>query len=120
MIISTLRILFIVTPMVLFVWFMVYNDSFMATFYRIQEIQGKEGLVVINQPGETTVGENFGDWLDEKFGQNADTEWKMFFTRAGRDVDTLIRYIEDFWVWIIIASVVIAGGIILYIYRNYK
>lgn len=120
MIISALRIFFIVIPMILFVWSMVYNDSFMATFQKMHEIQGKDGLLVINQPGKTTVGENFGDWLEEKFGKNADTEWQVFFTRVGRDIDTLIRYIEDFWLWIIIASFLIAGGIILYIYRDYK
>ncbi|MFZ5806841.1 MAG: hypothetical protein ACOY3I_06520 [Verrucomicrobiota bacterium] len=118
--VGLIRTLFIILPLGFFVWYMVYHDSLVATYHKVNEMQGRHGALIINQPGERTVGQHFSGFLESQFGEKANTEWRMFFARSGRDLDTVIRCIEDYWIWMSIAICIISGATILYVFRNYK
>lgn len=111
---------FFLLPVMLFIWYMVYHDSFISTLEKLNSLQGRNGALVINEPGKPTLGNNFSEWLDSTFGEHADTDWRRFFTRSGRDLDFVVRKIEDYWVWMIIAIFFLSGAAILYAFRNYK
>lgn len=117
--IGAIRALFIIIPLGLFVWYMVYHDSFVHTFEKINSMQGRNGALIINQPGKTTWGQHFSNFLDRQFGEKANTEWRTFFMRSGRDLDTVIRCIEDYWFWMFCAIFLISGATILWVFRKY-
>lgn len=117
--IGAIRAAFIILPLGLFVWYMVYTESFFAAIESINNMQGRNGALVINKPDKISYGQRFAGFLENTFGEHANSEWRMFFSRSGRDLDTVIRCIEDYWFWMTCAILLISGGVMLWIFRKY-
>lgn len=115
-----LRVTFFVLPVIFFIWYIIYHDSFVATMQKINSLQGRNGVLIINEPGKSTCGSVFASWLEDIFGKHASPDWRRFFMRSGRDLDFAIRKIEDYWVWMLASIFLISGAAMLYAFRNYK
>jgi hypothetical protein len=110
MIITLLRVILGGLPIALFIWYFVGHASFMETVQRADAYQGKNGVVelVPKEVGEETPGmyvaQAFTQWFP-----NSSAEWKMFFNKTGRDIDKFLIFIENYWLWMLIVLLLIAG-----------
>lgn len=105
---NLLRLLFVLLPLGLLIGFSLYNNEMTGAINKINSWQGRDGVLVINpHNGEKpTLGTRITHLLEGVF-PNASAEWRYFFTKTGSDFDVIIRFVEDYWVWLLMGGFLI-------------
>jgi len=121
MLLNLLRVFFVVVPLALASALMVNYQGCVEAWEKVQAVQGEDGWLRINSGREVTLGSELSEWLIQSWAsEDTQGERVTWFRRIGRDLDVLIRQVEDMWLWIAVGGFAVLCGVVLLTAKNYS
>ena len=115
---TILKTIYLLLPVGLFVFATSQPEQFSKTFSRLDALQGPNGLLVLQVPGEPTQGDRFIKWADTWLPDRSDAV-NLRVLGVASDVDRIAYFVERYWVWLALGVIFLMGLLVIMRARSY-
>lgn len=115
---TILKTIYLLLPISLFIFATSHPEQFQKTFSRLDALQGPDGLLILQKPGEPTQGERFIEWVDGWLPNRSDAV-NLRVMGVASDIDRIAYFIERYWVWLALGVLFLIGLLIIMRARSY-